>query len=89
MKFFVYMLKSNSTGRHYYGHNNNLKYRLNEHNTGLSPHTRGKGPWNLIGYMEFESRSGAMKIENKLKKMKNPSRAKNWLSKNGVGPGFF
>ena len=84
MNYFVYMLKSISTGRHYYGHTNDLKYRLNEHSTGQSPHTKGKGPWKLIGYLKCNSRSEAMKIENKLKKMKNPSRAKNWLLKNGV-----
>ena len=54
MKYFVYMLKSTSTGRHYYGQTNNLDYRLNEHNAGQSPHTKGKGPWNLIGYVECE-----------------------------------
>lgn len=46
--FYIYVLKSQSTGRHYIGQTNNLKRRLDAHNKGLSRYTNKRGPWILI-----------------------------------------
>jgi len=83
-KYYAYMLQSDKTFRHYYGHCEDLEERLHEHNTDQSPYTKGKGPWNLQGYFQGESRSEVMAIELKLKKMKNPKRAFRWLERYGT-----
>ncbi|MGF1671028.1 MAG: GIY-YIG nuclease family protein, partial [Balneolaceae bacterium] len=72
------------SGRCYYGHCSDLQERLHEHNTGQSPYTKGKGPWRMVGYIESKSRAEAVRYELKLKNMKSPSRAVNWLSNRGV-----
>jgi len=57
MPFFVYILRSESSGRSYVGHTADLQKRLAEHNIGKSKATKGKGPWRLIYQEEFETRS--------------------------------
>jgi len=63
MAYFVYVIKSEKTGKSYIGHSKELKNRVTEHNAGKSKSTRGKGPWKLIHFEEFDSRSEAMKRE--------------------------
>jgi putative endonuclease len=75
MNYCAYMIKSESSGRHYYGHTSDLKDRMNSHNSSQNRFTRGKGPWIFIGFIACSSKSEAVKIERMLKKMKNPSRA--------------
>jgi putative endonuclease len=82
--FYAYMLRSDSANRHYYGHTSDLKQRIESHNSSQNRYTRGKGPWTLVGYITCDSKNEAIKIEQKLKDMKNPSRAYNWLEKNGA-----
>jgi putative endonuclease len=64
--FYVYVLKSNK-GKLYIGHTNNIERRLIEHNSGLSPYTKGRGPWELVYKETFNSRGEAMKREKFLK----------------------
>jgi len=64
--FYVYVLK-NAQSMQYIGHTNNMERRINEHNSGLSPYTKGKGPWILFYKEEYETRSEAMKREKFLK----------------------
>ncbi|MDR9415900.1 MAG: GIY-YIG nuclease family protein [Gracilimonas sp.] len=77
------MIKSESNGKHYYGHTSDLSERMKSHNSTQNRYTRGKGPWKLVGFVEAETKGKAMKLENKLKKMKNPKRAKAWLERHG------
>ena len=77
------MLKSELTGRHYYGHTSNLEQRLKSHQSTQNKYTRGKGPWILVGYINCDTKEEAIRLELKLKKMKNSSRAKAWLKNNG------
>jgi len=67
MPFFVYILKSQSTGTSYVGCTSNLEKRLTEHNNGKSPSTRNKGPWKLIYKEEFPTRSLAILREKYFK----------------------
>ncbi|HNW99604.1 MAG TPA: GIY-YIG nuclease family protein, partial [Bacteroidales bacterium] len=67
-KFFVYVLKSVSSGKHYTGQTNDIHRRIYEHNAEiLGKFTKNKGPWILIFSKEFDSRAEAMQYEKYLK----------------------
>ena len=80
MPFFVYILKSLSSGKHYTGQTSDLEKRIIAHNNGLSPYTRNRGPWKLIYSEQFETRGQAMKRENFLKSGKGREFINNLLS---------
>ncbi len=65
--FYVYVLKSSSTGRLYIGQTKDLANRINEHNNGIARYTRNRGPWTLVHTEEYETRSEAMVRERMLK----------------------
>ena len=70
MSFFVYLIKSKVKNRtiSYVGYTNNLKKRINLHNSSKgAKFTRGK-KWKLIYYELYHTRREAMKNEYKLKK---------------------
>ena len=70
MTFFVYMIGSKAKNKtiSYVGYTNNLKNRLNLHNTSKgAKFTRGR-KWKLIYYKEYKNKNEAMKNEYKLKK---------------------
>lgn len=67
MQYYVYILKSNSTGRSYIGHSKDLANRVEEHNNGKSKSTRNSRPWKLLYHEEFKSRSDAIKRERYFK----------------------
>ncbi len=70
--FYVYILQSETTGRHYCGQTDNLKRRLAQHNnpTHHGTHTtkRFAGPWRVIWSKEFATRAEAMALEKSIKK---------------------
>ncbi len=69
MKFFVYILisKLKNTYVTYVGYTNDIKKRLNLHNTGKgAKFTKGKY-WVLIYRKKYKDKSTAMKEEYKLK----------------------
>ncbi len=61
----------------YYGHTDDLKRRVKEHNTGQNKSTKNKGPWELIFAREFESKLEANRFELLLKSLRN----KNYIQK--------
>ena len=71
MTYFVYLLVSNLKNNKkisYVGYTNNLRKRVNLHNTGKgAKFTRGK-KWKLVYYKKYDSKSIAMQKEFKLKK---------------------
>ena len=70
MTFFVYMIGSKAKNKtiSYVGYTNNLKNRLNLHNTSKgAKFTRGR-KWKLIYYKKYKSKNEAMKYEYKIKK---------------------
>ena len=71
MSYFVYLIVSNLKKNKkisYVGYTNNLKKRLNLHNSGKgAKFTRGK-KWKLVYYKKYDSKSTAMKKEYILKK---------------------
>ena len=62
--YFVYVLKSLKDGKRYIGFSNDLKRRLEEHNSGLIKSTRNRKPLKLIYFEEFPNKDEAMKREN-------------------------
>ena len=71
MRFFVYVIESNTTGRRYVGQTSDLSRRLGEHNNpnhNLTKYTsKQAGPWELIHKEVFVDRTDAMKRELWLK----------------------
>jgi len=70
MPYFVYVLKSLSSGRSYVGNTNNLQNRLLRHNNNESKATKGKGPWKLMYQEEYPTRSQTVKREIFFKTLK-------------------
>jgi putative endonuclease len=70
MPYFVYILKSETTGNSYVGHTSNLEKRLIEHNSGKSLSTRRKKPWKLVYKDEYKTRTEAIQRERYLKSIK-------------------
>lgn len=71
MPFWVYILKSESTGKLYTGQTSNLEARVTRHNSQDIDKTRytkrHKGPWHLIYHEVYKTRADAMKREKFLK----------------------
>jgi putative endonuclease len=65
--FYVYVIRSKSSGKLYTGQTADLDSRLKAHNLGFSPFTKNKGPWEVIYSEEYLSRSEAMNREKFLK----------------------
>ena len=65
--FFVYVLRSQSSGKTYIGQTADLDRRVSEHNDPLHNSakftTRHKGPWVLVHSEQFATRSEAMRRE--------------------------
>ena len=65
--YFVYILHSAKTNRHYIGFATDVVQRLGQHNSGITKSTRGRGPWLLVHQEEFSTRVEAMRRERFLK----------------------
>ena len=73
MFFYVYMLKSITPGSNktYVGYTNNVKLRLEKHNSNRGAKSTKGYKWLLIYSKKFKSKNDAMSFEYKLKKDKN------------------
>ena len=69
--FFVYILRSVSTGQFYIGSTGDVAARVARHNSGGSTFTRRKGPWELVWSQAFHTRGEAVKEESRLKRRKD------------------
>ncbi|MDO8549414.1 MAG: GIY-YIG nuclease family protein [Ignavibacteria bacterium] len=72
IKYYVYIINSESLSLYYIGHTSNLNDRLIRHNSNRSKFTKNKGPWKLIISYQCNSKPEAYQLELKLKAMKNP-----------------
>ena len=77
--YFVYIIYSAKVNIHYTGHTSDLDDRLLRHNNNRSKFTKNKGPWKLVVSYSCSSKSEAYKLELKLKAMKNPAKAIEYL----------
>jgi putative endonuclease len=82
MEYYVYILQSEKSGIYYKGQTNNISDRLKNHNSGYVKSTRAYRPWKLVFYTNVETRSGAVKLERKLKNLKSKLRLEEWMRKN-------
>jgi len=71
MPFCAYVLRSQSTGRFYVGHTENLTKRIFEHNDQRTLSIKNRGPWELCYSEAFETRSEASRRERQIKSMKS------------------
>ncbi len=85
MKYYIYILKSLKFDKFYTGYTNDLKRRLNEHNSGKSEYTRKFKPWEIVYFEEcndveearqkekyYKSASGRRKIKKILNNFNCP-----------------
>jgi len=73
MKYFVYILYSESTDSYYKGQTSDLELRLSRHNSGYEKSTQNEVPWKLVWSTTKPTRGEALVLE---KKLKNLSRQK-------------
>lgn len=78
--YYVYILKSERSGKLYKGVTEDLKRRLKEHNAGNVTFTKALRPWQLIYYEAFQEKTDATREEKFLKSGKGRERIK-WLLK--------
>ena len=75
MPYFIYILQSESSGRYYIGHTDDLQKRVAQHNDPkytLTTFTKKhRGPWKLVYFEMFETRAVAMKREREIKAKKS------------------
>ena len=65
--FYVYILRSKKDKNLYVGFTNDLRRRLQEHNSGLNKSTEYRRPFELIYYEAYKSEKDARKREENLK----------------------
>jgi putative endonuclease len=72
LKYWVYIIQSQSTGRYYCGYSDNVDRRLSQHNDPQYQLTQTtkiwKGPWRVIWTQEYANKSEAVALERKIKK---------------------
>lgn len=67
-KRIVYVIRSDfDSSSHYVGITNDLRTRLEWHNTGPHGHTVDNRPWSLVVSLEFPSEKAAVRFEKYLK----------------------
>jgi len=65
---YVYLIQSlNDLSKRYIGYTMNIGQRLETHNSGGSLHTKKYGPWKLIAYLAFDTKSKATDFEKYIK----------------------
>ena len=65
--YTTYILYSSTTGRFYTGQCVDLKIRLAQHNSGRNKSSKDGKPWTIVYVAESDSRSEAVRLEEKIK----------------------
>lgn len=68
MDHFVYILKSDTSGRYYTGMSNDPEVRLKHHNLGMNASTKHGIPWKRVWVSIAMPKSAALQLEKKVKK---------------------
>ena len=69
MTYRVYVIQ-NREEQFYVGLSEDVARRVEQHNTGQSRWTKGRGPWTIVWQSDKLSLSEARKLENRLKRQK-------------------
>ena len=80
MNYSTYILKSEITGKHYYGHTADLAKRLKNHNAKKVRSTKAYVPWVVHYYETFNTKSEAYKRELFFKSIDGYK----WLKSEGI-----
>jgi putative endonuclease len=67
MGFYVYVLRSELTGRRYVGSRQDLDHRFREHNAGESKATKHGIPWRIVHHESCSTRAEAVRRERYFK----------------------
>ena len=70
-RYFLYILQSLRTQRFYVGQTQDLAGRVEYHNRYGNRFTRNRGPWKLVYWEAFPTRSQALSRERELKGKKS------------------
>jgi putative endonuclease len=73
MAYYFYVLRSQTTGRFYTGHTENLIQRIFQHNNNRTVSIKNRGLWELFYSEEYATRSEAAQRERYVKRMKSHS----------------
>ena len=65
--YFFYILKSCQDGELYFGYSDNLKKRLEQHNSGKVVSTKPRKPLVLVYYEAYYSKRDAIQREHNIK----------------------
>ena len=65
--FYTYLLKSRKNQKWYTGCTDDLQKRFKQHNDGLVPSTKGRGPFDIIYYEACVNKDDAFARERYLK----------------------
>jgi putative endonuclease len=69
--YYVYILRSSKTGKHYIGYTDNLLRRLKEHNSGRTKSLYKHVPLEIVRVEEYDSSEEARKRERQIKRYKS------------------
>ena len=81
---YVYYLYSEKINKFYIGKSVDILNRLEEHNRGKEKYTKKGVPWRLVGYIQCDTNLEASKLEQKMKKAKNPKYVRWYIEQNGI-----
>lgn len=79
MTIYTYIIKSTVDESYFYGQTTNIMRKLNQHNRGMDEATKSRRPWVLRAYKEFDTRSGAMSYERRLKALSTKSEVEKFI----------
>ncbi|MDO8183507.1 MAG: GIY-YIG nuclease family protein [bacterium] len=64
---YVYILKGKKDSSHYVGITEDLKKRIQDHNSGSARYSKTKKPFSLVWYCAFLNKTKALQFEKYLK----------------------
>lgn len=68
--WYTYVIQSLKDSKYYIGMTGNLEQRIVKHNAGATNCTRYRGPWKLVYFEQFQTKTEALKRERKIKSYK-------------------
>jgi len=68
--YYTYIIKSLKTGKNYIGCTSNLEQRLIEHNLNKTKSLKNRGPFKIVYYECFKTKTEARKKELQIKSYK-------------------
>ena len=84
MKFYFYILYSNSIDKFYIGHTSDIQERIRKHNSNHKGFTGHKNDWQLAYFEEYDSKSEAYERERQVKSWKSRAKIISLIEKNKV-----